>query len=203
MATQHVVHNKHDKGNKSIFLGREHELPVPVLTRKLPHVLEVGMACTHPHVPDERWTIVSISANGYWCRAVKGRNDAEGRIEQSFPCDVLLPYARAERSTVTRPVKPVMKDPKASAAPRAKRAAAPPKDSIAQRLSEFDSLDELWVYATKSGLPKDLRQRLQHLNPGLQRMNIGNRLRGLAAKANVSSAPKAKAKPAAKRRNKK
>ena len=56
-------------------------------------------------------------------------------------------------------------------------------DATAKRLRGF-TLDEVYKLAAKElkESEKDLRARYRHLNPGMQRMNLGNRMRA-AAKA--------------------
>lgn len=58
-------------------------------------------------------------------------------------------------------------------------------DPIAQALRAIDSLDEMYEYVAQQ-LQMDeveLRQKYGHLNSGMQRMNLGNRLRATARKA--------------------
>ena len=58
-------------------------------------------------------------------------------------------------------------------------------DPIAQALRAIDSLDEMYEYVAQQ-LQMDeveLRQKYGHLNSGMQRMNLGNRLRAAARKA--------------------
>lgn len=188
--------SKHEARYNANFVPREQEPPPPTLQRKRPHVLEPGMVCENS--AGERWTVIKV--NGFWCRAEQGR--AKERSEQCFPCDALLPVIDFketktagvvltvrkvdERGKVIKPPKP----PKEDTRPRdyKGRIAAKPLDDIGMQLLACGAdLDALWKFAVKSGLPKDLRAKLSHLNPGLQRMNIGNRLRAAAKKA----APKA------------
>lgn len=176
----------------SQFVDRSQEPPPPVLVRKRPHVLEPGMLCEHMF-SEERWTIDSVS--GFWCRAHQGRLNADGSpgsddcSQQCFPCDVLLPVVHLEKTKAG--VSVALGKTRAPRAPSAAGAAKPPRaprevkplDDVAQLLAECGSLDDLWKMAVKQGLPKDLRKKLEHLNPGLQRMNIGNRIRNLRKKA--------------------
>jgi hypothetical protein len=173
------------------FYGREHEAPMPVLVRTRTHQLEPGMLCEHCSVPDEHWIIDSVA--GAWARAHKGRGDDV--IVQSFPIDALLPVIELRRvraDTVVRVgitkavmAKEIAETKQARAkAPKPPRDPNAPLDDIALRLKEADTLDELWKLAFKLGLSKDTRAKLAHLNPGLQRMGIGNRLRAMK-KANT------------------
>lgn len=185
-------------GYRGVFLSHKDEPPPPPLVRKRPHVLEPGMVVENTS-SGEKWTIEEVK--GFWCWAYQGRRlDAENYKRQAFPCDVMLPWidvktVRGEAVvSVRRELSPVELAQRAAekaerkeqrAANRAARATAPRKelDDIAKKLLEPKNLDELWKLAFKMGLPKDLRKKLEHLNPGLQRMNIGNRLRNMAKKA--------------------
>ena len=168
------------------FSGREHEAPMPVLTRTRTHQLEPGMTCEYLCIPDERWVVDEV--RGFWARAHRGRGDDV--VVQSFPVDALLPVIEVQRvraDTIVRVgvTKAVMaKEIAETKTARAKTPKPPrdpnaPLDDIALRLKEADTLDDLWKLAFKLGLPKDTRAKLAHLNPGLQRMGIGNRLRAL------------------------
>lgn len=66
-------------------------------------------------------------------------------------------------------------------------------DDVATQLRGLD-LDGVYRAVAKAiGTPeKELRAKYSHLNPGMQRMNLGNRLRGAANGKDES--PKAKAK---------
>ena len=58
-------------------------------------------------------------------------------------------------------------------------------DVVAQAL-DGATLDEIIKPAAEAleCTQKELRTKYEHLNPGMQRMNIGNRLRGVAGKMN-------------------
>lgn len=63
-------------------------------------------------------------------------------------------------------------------------------DDVATKL-RGKTLDEVYVYAAKQlkEPEKDLRTKYKHLNPGMQRMSLGNRLRKIAnAKAEAKAA---------------
>lgn len=62
---------------------------------------------------------------------------------------------------------------------RTGKAAVREPDELAVALKACHGLDELLAYAAAQGYPDcdNLRARISHLNPGLQRMNVGNRLR--------------------------
>jgi len=64
-------------------------------------------------------------------------------------------------------------------------------DAVAIKLRKANgNLDALYaMVAEETGLTKsDLRSRYSHMNPGMQRMNLGNVLRGAAKKARAKSA---------------
>lgn len=63
-------------------------------------------------------------------------------------------------------------------------------DDVAVQLRGMD-LDDVYSTVAKAlgCTEKELRERYQHLNPGMQRMNLGNRLRG----ANGDAKPAKKA----------
>jgi hypothetical protein len=159
------------------FVGREHEPPVPTLTRRRHHELAPGMVCEHISVIDEKWVVRDVW--GFWCQATKGHG--KDVITQMFPCDALLPvidvkHTKAGTVVKTRTKADVLKAEfdKAARPPR-----VPPNDEVTKWLAEAETLNQLWALAHKHGLPADLREKLAHLNHGLQRMNIGNRLRAL------------------------
>lgn len=62
-------------------------------------------------------------------------------------------------------------------------------DPIAEALDGFE-LDEVYAAAAKAtGIKRtELEERYGHLNPGMQRMNLGNRIRGVVAKADKEHA---------------
>lgn len=64
-------------------------------------------------------------------------------------------------------------------------------DEVASKLRDLD-LDGVYALCAKTQgvTEKELRERYQHLNVGMQRMNLGNRLR---ASKKEPKAPKAKA----------
>lgn len=186
-------------GYRGVFISHADEAPPPPLVRKRPHLLDPGMIVENTS-DGSRWVIESVTTNGFWCWAYQGhRNDSENYRRQAFPCDVMLPWievktvkgqavvvVRRERSAVEKAQLAAAKEERKAKieANRARRAATPKRelDDIARKLLEPKDLDQLWALASKLGLPKDLRKKLEHLNPGLQRMNIGNRLRHLAKK---------------------
>lgn len=77
-------------------------------------------------------------------------------------------------------------------------------DEVAKQLRE-KTLDQVYAYAAKTCdlTVKELKAKYEHLNPGMQRMNLGNKLRAafrLAEKAGEEAKAEAKAKPAAKKK---
>lgn len=71
-------------------------------------------------------------------------------------------------------------------------------DDVATRLRSLD-LDAVYALCAKETgeAEKDLRERYQHLNVGMQRMNLGNKLRGgkKEPKVKKEKAPKAAKAP--------
>lgn len=64
------------------------------------------------------------------------------------------------------------------------RAAIDSNDDVAQRLRGCDLGEAYALCAKHTGIPvEELRRRYAKLNPGMQRMNLGNRLRGALAES--------------------
>lgn len=64
------------------------------------------------------------------------------------------------------------------------RAAIDSNDDVAQRLRGCDLEEAYALCAKHAGIPvEELRRRYAKLNPGMQRMNLGNRLRGALAES--------------------
>lgn len=180
-------------------IAREAQLaepPMPVLLRKTSHILTPGDKVLRPNLRDGSfWYVIALSDNGFRALVTdhkygtfQGPARREDCVKEWVPVDCLLPYVPGvtERNPgKPKPAAPAHDKPLRRAAekqPISKTPAkvVPPKDDIAFKLSQADTLDELWALAAKMGLPPELRAKLAHLNPGLQRMNIGNRLRKLA-----------------------
>jgi hypothetical protein len=89
--------------------------------------------------------------------------------------DALL-YHKARSASVKQKLAPKDESPKE---PRK----AGPKDEVAMSLMGL-TLDEVYAAASPVlGVPEpDLRAKYGHLNPGMQRMNLGNRMRAKGGK---------------------
>jgi hypothetical protein len=67
-------------------------------------------------------------------------------------------------------------------------------DSVATQLRGADLTDAYRAASEATGLTqKALKAKYEHLNPGMQRMNLGNLIRGAASKAAREAAKEAKA----------
>lgn len=157
------------------------QLPVPgvdyqPLVRTLTHELEPGMV-VRPRAPggqrldDRRWTVERVS--GVMTRARTG--GPKHFTSQYWATDTLIPV-KFKRSATTAA------DQMAAGSERHVRkgkAEAREPDELALALKACNGLDELLAYAASVGYPDGdtLRAKVSHLNPGLQRMNVGNRLR--------------------------
>lgn len=134
--------------------------------------LQPGMSVT-PYdregrvVDERRWRVERVS--GAFTRCIVG--GAEGLADkftsQYWATDSLRPAPAKVASPMLAPGKPRQARP------------AGDLDSVAQALRDCHGLDALLAYAASRGYPDcdDLRAKISHLNPGLQRMNVGNRLR--------------------------
>lgn len=181
-----------DPDNAAIARARQlAEPPMPVLLRKTAHVVAPGDKVLRPNLRNGSfWYVVALSDNGFRALVtdhkygtVAERNDC---VKEWVPVDCLQPFVPGvteRQPDKPKPAAPAPDKPLRRAAEKQPLSTAPkvtpPKDDIAFRLSQADTLDELWKIAFDMGLPKELRAKLAHLNPGLQRMNIGNRLRKL------------------------
>lgn len=184
---------KHDQDSQAIARQRQlDEGPMPTLTRKTTHTLTPGMKCTHVKAgPDDATIWYVVAVRGVWAfmsdRLQKPDEPRHDCVKQWFPADAMIPY-EGKRTRSTRPTTPPAPDKPIKHVTVRTTArgtkVTPPRDDITFKLSQADTLDELWKIAAKLGLPdvKAVRAKLAHLNPGLQRMNIGNRLRALAKK---------------------
>lgn len=175
-----------DPDNAAIARARQlAEPPVPVLVRKTTHEVKSGDRVLRPNLKDGSiWHVITLSVNGFRALVtdhkyglLEGSVRRDDCVKEWVPVDCLLPYVPGV--TVRKPGQPKPQAPAPDKPLRQKAPAkvVPPKDDLAFKLAQAETLDELWELAIKMGLPADLRQRLAHLNPGLQRMNIGNRLR--------------------------
>lgn len=186
---------RHDQNSQAIARQRQlNEPEMPKLVRSTSHELKPGDRCTYRSAaPDDStvWHVIALSKSSFWVYVSDRPQTSEQRhdcVKQWFPTDCMLPYD-GKRTRTTKPATPP--DPTkpiqhtAPTLSRGKRAPAKGQDDIALRLGEADTLDELWAMAAQLGLPDApaVRVKLAHLNPGLQRMNIGNRLRAIKRKA--------------------
>ena len=140
------------------------------------HDLQPGMP-VRPRRPDgtrlddKRWKIERVS--GAFTRCITGTG--KHFTSQYWATDSLHPI-KFKRSATTAA------DQLAAGAERNVRkgsATAREPDDLALALKACHGLDELLAYAASQGYTDcdTLRAKVSHLNPGLQRMNVGNRLR--------------------------
>jgi hypothetical protein len=154
--------------------------PVPFVNA---HQLEPGMI-VRPRRPDGqrmddfRWVVERVSGAFTRCR----RGGDKEPTSQYWATDSLHPV-KFKRSAVTMADKLAPGAEKHVRTGKAKtgRAALREPDELALALKACNGLDELLAYAAAQGYPDcdGLRAKVSHLNPGLQRMNVGNRLRQL------------------------
>lgn len=122
-------------------------------------------------IDDKRWKVERVS--GAFTRCVTGGD--KHFTSQYWATDSLKPV-KFKRSATT------VADQQAPGAERNVRTgktSTREPDELALALKACHGLDELLAYAAAQGYPDcdGLRARVSHLNPGLQRMNVGNRLR--------------------------
>lgn len=140
------------------------------------HDLQPGMI-VRPRAPDgtriddKRWKVERVS--GAFTRCVTGGD--KHFTSQYWATDSLKPV-KFKRSATTVAEQQA---PGAERNIRKGKAEAREPDELALALKTCHGLDELLAYAAAQGYPDcdGLRARVSHLNPGLQRMNVGNRLR--------------------------
>ena len=144
--------------------------------RKRDHVLEEGMV-VRPRMPDgtrmddKRWIVERVS--GAMTRAKTG--GGKHFTSQYWATDSLIPVKFKQAATTAAD----RLAPGAERHVRAGKAMPHGPDELSEALKACHGLDALLAYAAAQGYPDcdDLRARVSHLNPGLQRMNVGNRLR--------------------------
>lgn len=147
------------------------------------HKLEVGQKVKERTNPvDERpWTVKKFDGSWVLC----SRGDADGVATQWFHYDTLID-AKEYKPTFTPAMDTRPKPPKA---PRAPKAPQDIGDRAATLLRECDTLDDMWAMAGREGLDVPaVKAKIGHLNPGLQRMGIGNRLRKMYKDASEAKA---------------
>lgn len=122
-------------------------------------------------IDDKRWKVERVS--GAFTRCVTGGD--KHFTSQYWATDSLKPV-KFKRSATTVAEQQA---PGAERNIRKGKAEAREPDELALALKACHGLDELLAYAAAQGYPDcdGLRARVSHLNPGLQRMNVGNRLR--------------------------
>ena len=144
--------------------------------RRLTHELEPGMvvrprSLDGKRMDDKRWMVERVS--GTMTRARTG--GPKHFTSQYWATDSLIPV-KFKRSVTT------VADQLAPGAERNVRTgktSVREPDELSEALKACHGLDALLEYAAAQGYPDcdNLRARISHLNPGLQRMNVGNRLR--------------------------
>lgn len=126
--------------------------------------LQVGCMAAYCGDPDNKWKIENI--RGQWAFATR---DGAG---QWFAKGVFVPVATK--------VKQIAKKLMAPAEPKKPKKVHCIADPVARLLAEAESLEQLWDVAGLAGLDvPEVQAKIAHLNPGLQRMGIGNRIRAL------------------------
>ena len=143
---------------------------------KNPHDLKPGMV-VRPRRPDgtrldeHRWVVEDVRGAFTRCKSGSGKHFGS----QFWATDSLAPV-KFKRSATT---KADQMAPGSERNVRSGRAATKEPDELALALKGCNGLEELLAYAAAQGYPDcdTLRARVSHLNPGLQRMNVGNRLR--------------------------
>lgn len=120
---------------------------------------------------DKRWKVERVS--GAFTRCITG--SGKHFTSQYWATDTLHPV-KFKRSAVTAADQLA---PGAERHVRKGKADSRAPDDLAIELKACHGLDELLAYAARHGYPDcdALRAKVSHLNPGLQRMNVGNRLR--------------------------
>lgn len=147
--------------------------PVPFVNK---HDLQPGMV-VRPRKPDgtliddKRWKVERVS--GAFTRCVTGGD--KHFTSQYWATDTLKPVKFKKSATTVAD----QMAPGAEKNIRTGKAASAEPDELAEALRSCQGLDALLAYAAAQGYPDcdNLRARISHLNPGLQRMNVGNRLR--------------------------
>jgi hypothetical protein len=147
--------------------------PLPFVNK---HDLQPGMV-VRPRNPDgtlmddKRWRVERVS--GAFTRCVTGGD--KHFTSQYWATDSLKPvkFKKAAETVADQMA------PGAEKNIRTGKASARAPDELAEALKACNGLDELLAYAEGQGYPDcdTLRAKISHLNPGLQRMNVGNRLR--------------------------
>lgn len=147
--------------------------PVPFTNA---HDLQPGVAVRPrrrdgTRMDEKRWKVERVS--GAFTRCVTGAG--KHFTSQYWATDTLHPV-KFKRAAVTAADQLA---PGAERHVRKGKASATEPDELALALKACTGLDALLAYAAAQGYPDcdTLRAKVSHLNPGLQRMNVGNRLR--------------------------
>lgn len=138
--------------------------------------LQPGMI-VRPRAPDgkrlddKRWKVERVSGAFTRCSSGGGQHPTS----QYWATDSLKPVKFKSSATTAAD----QMAPGAEKNIRTGKAAVREPDELALALKACHGLDELLAYAAAQGYPDcdTLRAKISHLNPGLQRMNVGNRLR--------------------------
>jgi hypothetical protein len=132
------------------------------LTTDEPPVYNVGDSVKYRGIEDNIWKILHIEQGSacWWVRA------SQNSTNQSFPAGVFEPIVKIERPKA-KPIETVRAKPVEMSKPK-------PFDHIGHLLAETRDMEECYQIARIAGI--DL-ERINHLSPALQKMNIGNKLR--------------------------
>lgn len=120
---------------------------------------------------DKRWKVERV--RGAFTQCVSGT--AKKFTSQCWATDSLYPV-KFKRSAVTAADQLA---PGAERNVKTGKTSTREPDELTEALKACQGLDALLDYAASLGYPDcdNIRARVSHLNPGLQRMNVGNRLR--------------------------
>lgn len=138
-----------------------------------------------PHMydgdPENVWIVCGHDPDAKYAYCSKGGMDRQGNIKgkaKNIPAALLTPVeavAKARRIKSSTP-----------APRREKKRKDNIGDAMSDLLQEADTLDELWQIAEAAGMDvASVREKIGGLNPGLQRMGIGNRLRHMNRKGTM------------------
>lgn len=135
--------------------------------------LKVGEAHMYDGNPDDVWIVCGHDPDAKYAYCSKGGLDRQGNIKgkaKNIPAALLTPV---EAVTKARRIKSAVPAPR-----REKKRKDNIGDAMSDLLQEADTINELWMIAEAAGMDVvTVKAKIAHLNPGLQRMGIGNRLR--------------------------
>lgn len=125
--------------------------------------------------PDDLWWVTAHEPDAKYAYCSKGGLDRNGRPTgkaKNIPAALLTPVVDTKKAKRVKGAAPAVR--------REKKRKDNIGDSISNILAEAENLEQLWAIAAAAGLDvPTVKARIGHLNPGLQRMGIGNRLRTL------------------------